>query len=193
MLADQPCSAALPAATYGTAESVIARRQLAISVTRISWGSMVRAAVASVMRCRSRRLLSRCGGTVVSHRFVVLTGGEPLLQVDDNFLSALHELGFEIAIETNGSLRVPSEIDWITVSPKGSTPLAQTTGNELKLVFPQKGVDPAKFESLAFKHFLLQPLDGPERESNTAAAIAYCLQHPRWCLSLQTHKFMGIR
>ena len=127
------------------------------------------------------------------HRFAVLTGGEPLLQVDDNFLSALHELGFEIAIETNGSLRVPSEIDWITVSPKGSTPLAQTTGDELKLVFPQKGVDPAKFESLAFKHFLLQPLDGPERVSNTAAAIAYCLQRPRWCLSLQTHKFMGIR
>lgn len=87
----------------------------------------------------------------------------------------------------------PSEIDWITVSPKGSTALAQTTGNELKLVFPQKGVDPAKFEGFAFDHFLLQPLDGPDRELNTAAAIAYCLKHPRWRLSLQTHKFTGIR
>lgn len=126
-------------------------------------------------------------------RFAVLTGGEPLLQVDNELLSAIHDLAFEISIETNGSLRVPSEIDWITVSPKGSTPLAQTTGNELKLVFPQKDADPAKFEDLAFDHFLLQPLDGPNRKSNTAAAIAYCLHHPRWRLSLQTHKFMGIR
>lgn len=126
-------------------------------------------------------------------RFVVLTGGEPLLQVDDELLSAVHELNFEIALETNGSLRAPRQIDWITVSPKGSAPLSQKSGNELKLVFPQRGVDPAEFECLPFDHFLLQPLDGPDRESNTAAAITYCLQHPRWRLSLQTHKFMGIR
>jgi 7-carboxy-7-deazaguanine synthase (Cx14CxxC type) len=126
-------------------------------------------------------------------RFVVLTGGEPLLQVGDEFVSTLHEFGFEIALETNGSIAAPGLIDWITVSPKGTTPLAQTAGDELKLVFPQMDVDPASFESLAFTHFLLQPRDGPDRESNTAAAIAYCLQHPRWRLSLQTHKFMGIR
>ena len=124
--------------------------------------------------------------------FVVLTGGEPLLQVGDELVSALHDLGFEIALETNGSLAAPSGIDWITVRPKGATLLAQTAGDELKLVFPQANVDPASFESLAFNHFLLQPLDGPDRESNTAAAIAYCLRHPRWHLSLQTHKLLGI-
>ncbi|RWO83263.1 MAG: 7-carboxy-7-deazaguanine synthase [Mesorhizobium sp.] len=126
-------------------------------------------------------------------RFVVLTGGEPLLQVGGELILALHERGFEIALETNGSLAAPSEIDWITVSPKGATPLAQTSGNELKLVFPQVGVDPVSFESLDFEHFLLQPRDDAERENNTAAAIDYCLRHPRWRLSLQTHKFMGIR
>jgi 7-carboxy-7-deazaguanine synthase len=126
-------------------------------------------------------------------RFVVLTGGEPLLQVGGELVSALHQRGFEIGLETNGSLPAPTEIDWITVSPKGATPLAQTSGDELKLVFPQAGVDPVSFEGLAFEHFLLQPCDDAERETNTAAAIAYCLQHPRWRLSLQTHKFMGIR
>jgi len=126
-------------------------------------------------------------------RFVVLTGGEPLLQVDDALILALHRCDFEVALETNGSLQAPPAIDWITVSPKGKTPLVQTTGDELKLVFPQAGVDPMAFESLGFDHHLLQPLDGPDREANTQAAIAYCLQHPRWRLSLQTHKFMGIR
>ncbi|RWH94215.1 7-carboxy-7-deazaguanine synthase [Mesorhizobium sp.] len=132
-------------------------------------------------------------GGGASERFVVLTGGEPLLQVGDEILSELHDLGFEIALETNGTLAAPNTIDWITVSPKGATTLVQTAGNELKLVFPQAGLDPAAFEKLAFDHFLLQPLDGPQLEANTAAAIAYCLQHPRWRLSLQTHKFMGIR
>lgn len=126
-------------------------------------------------------------------RFVVLTGGEPLLQVDDALVLALHSRGFEIALETNGTLAAPAAIDWITVSPKGDSPLAQTSGDELKLVFPQPGVDPAKFESLGFAHHLLQPLDGADTVANTQAAIAYCLQHPRWRLSLQTHKFMGIR
>ena len=126
-------------------------------------------------------------------RFVVLTGGEPLLQVGDELVAALHDRGFEIALETNGTLPVPCGVDWITVSPKGAAPLVQTVGNELKLVYPQAGADPASFETLDFDHFLLQPLDGPDRESNTAAAVAYCLQRPRWRLSLQTHKFLGIR
>lgn len=138
------------------------------------------------------KAIERIWGRSREQRFVILTGGEPLLQVDEQLLSAIHELGFEIALETNGSLRAPHEIDWLTVSPKGSTPLLQITGNELKLVFPQNGVNPAEFEGLAFDHFLLQPLDGPDHESNTAAAIAYCLQHPRWRLSLQTHKLVGI-
>ena len=126
-------------------------------------------------------------------RFVVLTGGEPLLQVDESLVAALHARAFQIALETNGSLPAPPAIDWITVSPKGATPLAQITGDELKLVFPQAGVNPVTFEGLGFANHLLQPLDGPDRDANTQAAIAYCLRNPRWRLSLQTHKFMGIR
>jgi 7-carboxy-7-deazaguanine synthase len=126
-------------------------------------------------------------------RFVVLTGGEPLLQIDDTLLHALHAFGFEIAVETNGSLPAPPGIDWITVSPKGAVPLVQKSGNELKLVYPQTGVDPECFQRLAFEHFFLQPMDGPDLGSSTAAAIDYCLRHPNWRLSLQTHKFTGIR
>lgn len=126
-------------------------------------------------------------------RFVVLTGGEPLLQVDAEIVAALHKAGFEIAMETNGTLPVDVPIDWITVSPKGASALVQTAGNELKLVFPQTNVDPASFEGLDFEHFLLQPMDGPNRDANMAGAIAYCLAHPQWKLSLQTHKYMSIR
>lgn len=126
-------------------------------------------------------------------RFVVLTGGEPLLQVDEPLISELHAHDFEVAVETNGTLAAPSGLDWITVSPKGTAPLVQTSGNELKLVYPQPELDPSQFEQLRFDHFLLQPMDGPQRDANTAAAIAYCLAHPRWRLSLQTHKFNGIR
>ncbi|MDD2704920.1 MAG: 7-carboxy-7-deazaguanine synthase [Acidocella sp.] len=126
-------------------------------------------------------------------RFIVLTGGEPLLQVDAPLLAALHAQGFEIALETNGTLPAPPGIDWITVSPKGTAPLIQTTGDELKLVFPQPAQNPADFLALGFRHFLLQPQDGPASAANTQAAIAYCLKHPRWRLSLQTHKFTGIR
>jgi 7-carboxy-7-deazaguanine synthase (Cx14CxxC type) len=126
------------------------------------------------------------------YRFVVLTGGEPLLQVDLPLLASLHDLEFEVAVETNGSIQAPPGIDWITVSPKGVVPLAQPRGNELKLVFPQRDVDPTDFEKLAFDHFFLQPMDGQHREANTEAAISYCLQHPRWNLSVQTHKFTGI-
>ena len=126
------------------------------------------------------------------NRLVVLTGGEPLLQVDDALIEALHAEGFAIALETNGTLPAPAGIDWICVSPKADAPLAQTRGQELKLVFPQEGVDPRRFEALAFERFSLQPMDGPDREAATRAAIAYCLEHPRWRLSLQTHKYLGI-
>ena len=126
------------------------------------------------------------------NRLVVLTGGEPLLQVDAALVEALHAAGFSIALETNGTLAAPAGIDWICVSPKSDAPLAQTTGQELKLVYPQDGVDPARFEGLAFERFSLQPMDGPERDAATRAAVAYCLAHPRWRLSLQTHKYLGI-
>lgn len=127
------------------------------------------------------------------HRFVVLTGGEPLLQVDAPLVEALHGQGFEIAVETNGTLTPPAGIDWICVSPKAGAPLELVGGNELKLVFPQVGAEPERFEALAFEHFLLQPMDGPEIARNTQAAVGYCLANPRWQLSLQTHKQLGIR
>ncbi len=126
------------------------------------------------------------------HAFVVLTGGEPLLQVDAALTVALHARGFEIAVETNGTIALPPGIDWVCVSPKAGNPLVVTAGDELKLVYPQEGAEPVRFESLAFDHFLLSPMDGAARDENTAAAVAYCLQHPRWRLSLQTHKFLGI-
>jgi len=125
-------------------------------------------------------------------RLVVLTGGEPLLQVDQALIDALHVRGFSLALETNGTIAAPPGIDWVCVSPKADAPVVQTSGQELKLVFPQAGVDPARFEGLAFERFLLQPMDGPDREGNTRAAIAYCLAHPRWRLSVQTHKYLGI-
>ena len=125
-------------------------------------------------------------------RLVVCTGGEPLLQLDEALISALHALDFEIALETNGTIAAPSGIDWICVSPKADAPLAQRTGQELKLVYPQAKADPARFEGLEFERFYLQPMDGPEREANTQAAIAYCLSHPLWRLSVQTHKYLGL-
>lgn len=126
-------------------------------------------------------------------RFAVLTGGEPLLQIDAALVEALHAEGFEIAVETNGSLPAPPGIDWICVSPKAGTALAQTSGDELKLVYPQAGAEPALYEGLDFRHFLLQPMDGPEILRNTGAAVDYCLAHPRWRLSLQTHKMIGVK
>lgn len=127
-----------------------------------------------------------------AQRFVVCTGGEPTLQLDAAVIDALHARGFEIAVESNGTISMPASIDWICISPKAGTTLAQTSGDELKLVFPQPGAEPERFTGLAFRHFLLQPMDGPNREENTRAALAYCLAHPRWSLSLQTHKFLGI-
>ena len=127
-----------------------------------------------------------------SDRLVVCTGGEPLLQLDPALIDTLHARGFEVAVETNGTLAAPAGLDWICVSPKGSQPVVQTAGTELKLVFPQPEAPPERFEHLAFDRFLLQPMDGPDRIANTAAAIAYCLTHPRWRLSVQTHKVLGI-
>jgi 7-carboxy-7-deazaguanine synthase len=125
-------------------------------------------------------------------RYVVCTGGEPALQLDAALIEALHQQHFEVAIETNGTLKSPDGVDWICVSPKAGTTLLQQSGNELKLVFPQVGAEPERFAGMDFEHLLLQPMDGPAREANTQAALAYCLGHPRWGLSLQTHKLLGI-
>jgi len=123
---------------------------------------------------------------------VVFTGGEPLLQVDGPLIAAFHAAGFSVAVETNGTLPAPDGLDWICVSPKADAPVVQTRGDELKLVFPQAGVDPARFEAMDFQRFLLQPMDGPAHKANTAAAIDYCLAHPLWRLSVQTHKYLGL-
>ncbi len=125
--------------------------------------------------------------------YVVCTGGEPLLQLDHVLIDALHKREFEIAIETNGTLLAPSGIDWICVSPKADAPLHQRAGDELKLVFPQPKAMPERFEDLQFDYFFLQPMAGPILAGATRSAIDYCLKHPRWRLSLQTHKFLGIR
>ncbi len=125
-------------------------------------------------------------------RFVVCTGGEPLLQLDEELLAGLHTEGFEVAVETNGTIAPPDGIDWLCVSPKAGAKLVATGGDEIKLVYPQSGAEPDRFEGLGFRHFFLQPMDGPDREANTAAALQYCLAHPRWRLSLQTHKLLGI-
>jgi len=127
------------------------------------------------------------------NRFVVLTGGEPLLQVDPALLDSLHARGFEIAVETNGTVDLPGRIDWVCVSPKTPAPLRIKRGQELKLVYPQAEVAPEAFVGLDFQCFSLQPMDGADVEENTRQAIAYCLAHPKWRLSTQTHKRLGIR
>jgi 7-carboxy-7-deazaguanine synthase (Cx14CxxC type) len=131
-------------------------------------------------------------GASAGRRFVVCTGGEPLLQLDPALLDALHAEGFEVAVETNGTVAPPPGIDWLCVSPKAGASLVVREGNELKLVYPQDGAEPERFEALGFHHFFLQPMDGAARDANTAAALRYCLAHPRWRLSLQTHKLLGI-
>jgi 7-carboxy-7-deazaguanine synthase len=125
--------------------------------------------------------------------FVVCTGGEPLLQLDGHLIDALHAEDFEIAVETNGTITAPSGIDWICVSPKAGVELLQLYGHELKLVFPQQGTQPEKYANLDFRHFFIQPLDGPQRESNTKMALQYCLDHTKWRMSLQLHKILGVR
>jgi 7-carboxy-7-deazaguanine synthase (Cx14CxxC type) len=131
-------------------------------------------------------------GAGEAHRYVVCTGGEPLLQIDEALIAALHAKGFEIAIETNGTLLVPQGIDWICVSPKAGAPWVQRAGNELKLVYPQTALLPDDVSEAQFEHYFLQPMDGPNRKANTDAAVAYITEHPPWRLSVQTHKVIGI-
>lgn len=125
-------------------------------------------------------------------RFVVCTGGEPLLQLDEALIEAFHARGFRVAVETNGTLAAPAGLDWICVSPKAEAPLVLAHGDEIKLVYPQAGAPPEHYAELPFAHRFLQPMDGPDRAANTQAAVAYCLAHPQWRLSLQTHKYLGI-
>jgi 7-carboxy-7-deazaguanine synthase len=145
--------------------------------------------------------IDRCWGGRAGHsdrtpgreKYVVCTGGEPLLQLDNALIEALHDRGFDVAVETNGTRPAPASLDWICVSPKAGAPFVQTTGSELKLVYPQENAPPEKFAALDFRHFFLQPMDGPDIERNTEDAIEYCLRHPQWRLSIQTHKLVGIR
>jgi 7-carboxy-7-deazaguanine synthase (Cx14CxxC type) len=132
------------------------------------------------------------GESSSGQRFVVCTGGEPLLQLDASLIETLHGRCFEIAVETNGTVVARDGIDWLCVSPKAGAKLVQKSGDELKLVYPQTGIGPDDFEALPFRHFFLQPMDGPSREANTQLALRYCLDHPRWRISLQTHKLLGI-
>lgn len=136
--------------------------------------------------------VEQCWGAQSAHRWVVLTGGEPLLQVDAALLSELHQRGFKVAVETNGTVEAPAGIDWLTVSPKGNNPIKITHGQELKLVWPQPGVNPEAFVGLDFQHFRLQPLDDAHRPQNTRQCVEYCLTHPRWQLGLQQHKILGL-
>ena len=131
-------------------------------------------------------------GSAPAKRMVVCTGGEPLLQLDATLIEALHACNFEIAVETNGTVVAPEHLDWICVSPKAGAPLLQTSGNELKVVYPQSGIDPEDFVQLQFNYFFLQPMDGPNLAANMEQAVQYCLKHPVWRLSLQTHKIVGI-
>ena len=140
--------------------------------------------------------IDRCwegDGRSAEKKYVVCTGGEPLLQVDEKLITALHQRGFEVAVETNGTKPAPKSLDWICVSPKAGAPLVQKSGSELKLVYPQENAPPEEFERLDFRHFFLQPMDGPDTAANTEAAIEYCLRHPHWRLSIQTHKLVGLR
>ena len=126
-------------------------------------------------------------------KLVVCTGGEPLMQLDGPLIEALHARGFEIAIESNGTIKAPESIDWICISPKADAEVVQTSGQELKLVYPQEKAMPDRFEHMDFERFWLQPMDGPDAVENTAAAMDYCLKHPQWRLSIQTHKYIGVR
>ncbi len=128
-----------------------------------------------------------------SQPYVVCTGGEPLLQLDEALIEAFHQEGLEVAVETNGTIEAPKGLDWICMSPKANAEILLTAGNELKLIYPQKGAEPNKYEDLDFEHFFLQPMDSPEAIENTKLTLAYCLEHPRWRLSLQTHKWLEIK
>lgn len=132
-------------------------------------------------------------GEPIGEPWVICTGGEPLLQLDQLLIAAFHKVGFKIAVETNGTITAPDDIDWLCVSPKADAKLVQRTGDELKLVYPQKKNNPADFAGLDFRRFSLQPLDDPQGEAHRQATFAYCMQNPKWRLSLQTHKYLGVR
>lgn len=138
-------------------------------------------------------IAARWTGRTAARRLVVFTGGEPLLQLDEPLIAAMHARGFEVAVESNGTLPAPAGIDWLCVSPKAGAPLKQTCGQELKVVVPQEGLSLDELVTLDYEHFFLQPMDGPQRAANTEWAIAHCLRDPRWRLSVQTHKVIGIR
>lgn len=140
----------------------------------------------------ARAVAGRWPAASAAGPFVVCTGGEPSLQLDPPLIDALRARGCHLAIETNGTRPLPAGLDWICVSPKAGAPLAVTAGDEIKLVYPQPGAEPERFADLPFRHFFLQPMDGPQRDRYTGQAVAYCLAHPRWRLSLQLHKFLGI-
>jgi len=165
-------------------------KELADAIDRC-WAGEGRDASEGVSSPRSAGLSN--GSIGLPKKYVVCTGGEPLLQVDEDLISELHQRGFEVAVETNGTRPAPLSLDWVCVSPKAGAPLVQTTGSELKLVYPQDNAPPEKFEQLDFRHFFLQPMDGPHTARNTELAIEYCLRHPRWRLSIQTHKLVGLR
>ena len=192
--AGRPYSAALRAAISGPAAKQTGQQLHAGSATLILSGidgdGGSKFASADDL---TAAIVSRWPTGFDEQRFVVLTGGEPLLQVDTAVITSLHAAKFAVAVETNGTIRPPVNIDWICVSPKADAHLAITDGDELKLVFPQRGAEPERYEQMAFQHFLLQPMDGPSREANTVAAAAYCLANPKWRLTLQTHKIVGLR
>ena len=155
-------------------------------------GGVFESADALAAAARAAWMAGRAANPTEPMPLLVCTGGEPLLQLDGPLLDAFHGQGFEVAVETNGTLDAPAGLDWICVSPKAGAPLVLTSGNELKLVYPQPGAPPEDFAGLDFDHFFLQPMDGPERDRNTRSAIDYCLTHPGWRLSLQTHKYLGL-
>ncbi|HEY0386494.1 MAG TPA: 7-carboxy-7-deazaguanine synthase, partial [Pyrinomonadaceae bacterium] len=161
-----------------------------VGVNGTGGGRFAKAAdVASAMRALWP---ADASGNARARPLVVCTGGEPLLQLDAELVACFHEAGFEVAIETNGTRPAPKGVDWICVSPKAGAELILRAGHELKLIFPQPGAEPTAYEQLDFQHFFLQPMDGPSRDLNTQLAVKYCLAHPRWRLSLQTHKLLGI-
>ncbi len=194
MPAGRQSFAALPDATSGPGARKTARRRYASSAIPTSsaptapWAASSRAP--GSLRSGWRR--NGPSGTA-GRKLVVLTGGEPLLQVDAELIEALHAQGFEIAVETNGTVPAPAGLDWICVSPKAGAPLKQTRGQELKVVVPQSGLDLDTLADLPFEHHFLQPMDGPQASANTRWAIERCLQDPRWRLSVQTHKVLNIR
>ena len=193
--AGRRCFSDFPAATSGRDGSRIGQRPSAISAIRNSLVQVARAAANSKEACElAAAVLEKWPRGDEGTPYVVCTGGEPLLQLDEDAVHALHQAGFEIGVETNGTIKAPAGIDWICVSPKAGAGLLQLSGNELKLVYPQAEdtAQPERFTELNFGHFFLQPLDNAQKDKNTRAAIEYCIANPRWRLSLQTHKLIGI-